>query len=69
MSEEGEVFNPSSLQADGEGALAGWDESKENLQPVKSGRSAKAFKNAFDIVSGDREKAREAVKRNEEQIR
>ena len=38
-----------------------WETSKENLQPVKVGRSATALKQATGLVSSDHQVVREAT--------
>ena len=39
----------------------GWETSKENLQPVKAGRSVTALKQATGLVSSDHQTVREAT--------
>ena len=53
--------------AEDEGASFGWETSKENLQPVKVGRSAGALKQASDLVSSDQETVRKATEGFEKQ--
>lgn len=56
------------MEDPGNGALGGaetnefqWETSKENLQPVKVGRSAEALKQATNLVSSDKETAQKAA--------
>ncbi|QDZ22057.1 mitotic spindle checkpoint protein Bub1/Mad3 [Chloropicon primus] len=46
-----------------------WETSKENLQPVKVGRSAEALKQATGLVSGDRRAAQKATQEFEDKKR
>ena len=47
----------------------GWETSKENLQPVKVGRSVSALKQATALVSADQVEARQAAKDFDERKR
>ncbi len=60
MSEQPREEGPGAAAPRAEDAYQ-WETSKENLQPVKMGRSAAALKQASDLVSGDSEKVNQAT--------